>query len=91
MAKDPFQTGLNALANSSRVPVGRSELLAILSTGDGSGNLVRALFGDCSLESLEKMAMQAGITTEQLRSAYRLARARHSARNLAMEVHEPLF
>jgi len=80
--------GLNALSNSSRKPVGGPELLAILMTGDGPGHLVRALFEDCSLESLERMAMEAGMTPAQLHASYLVARARHYARNSEMEGDE---
>ncbi len=83
--------GLNALSNSSRNSVGMSDLLAILATGDGPANLVRALFEDCSLESLERMAMQAGMTTAQLRNSYLAAKARHAAKNAEMEGDEIAF
>jgi hypothetical protein len=82
---DPLQIGANALANSSPTPVGKSELIAILATGDGPGHLVRALFEDCSLESLDRMAMEAGLTAAQIRAAYLVARVRHRARNADME------
>jgi hypothetical protein len=86
--RDPLQIGANALANSSRTSVERSDVMAILTTGDGPGHLVRALFEDCSLEALERMASEAGMTTAQLRSAYRIARDRHLARNAEMESDE---
>jgi hypothetical protein len=82
---DPLQIGANALANSSRTPVGKSDLIAILATGDGPGHLVRALFEDCSMESLDRMAMEAGLTAAQIRAAYLFARTRHQARNADME------
>jgi hypothetical protein len=86
MKDDPFQIGANALANSSPTPVGKSELIAILATGDGPGHLMRAVFEDCSLESLDRMAMEADLTAAQIRAAYLVARARHRARNADMEV-----
>lgn len=91
MRNDPMRIGLNALSNSSRAPLHRSDLLAILTTGDGPGHLVRALFEDCSLESLKRMAMEAGMTPPQLRAAYHIARARHAARNAEMEGDEVTF
>ena len=69
-----FQIGLNAMANSSRMPVDADMLVRILSTGDGPGNLVRALFEDCDLESLDRMAAVAGLSPRQLRAAYAIAR-----------------
>jgi hypothetical protein len=82
---DPLLIGVSALANSSRTPIDRSEVLAILSTGDGPGHLVRALFEDCTLESLDRMAIGAGLTSAQVRAAYLIARTRHQARNSEME------
>jgi hypothetical protein len=82
---DPLQIGVNALANCSRIPVCKSDLIAILATGDGPGHLVRALFEDCSLESLDRMAMEAGLTAAQVRAAYLVARMRHRASNADVE------
>ena len=80
-----FQIGLNALANSSRTPVDVDMLLSILTTGDGPGNLVRALFEDCDLESLQRMSIAAGVSSRQLRAAYAVARQKHAARNHDLE------
>ena len=89
MTFDPLQIGLNALSNSSRRPVSRSELLAILATGEGPGHLVRAVFEDCSYETLESMAMSAGRSRSQILTAYRTARRRHGARNTDIESVAP--
>jgi hypothetical protein len=91
MEDDPLQIGVSALANSSRTPIDRSEVLAILTTGDGPGHLVRALFEDCTLESIDRMAIGAGLTGAQVRAAYLVARTRHQARNPDMESEEVPF
>lgn len=85
MKRDVFQTGANALANSSRKPVGKDDVLAILKTGDGPGHLVRALFEDCSLGDLDQTAAAAGMSPADLRAAYRKAREKHAARNAEIE------
>ena len=74
-------TGLNALSNSTREAVTENELFEILKTGDGKGHLVRALFEDCSLETLEKIAGNIGLTPKQLLHAYSNAKKRHRASN----------
>jgi hypothetical protein len=91
MRRDALQIGANALANSSQTPVHKSDLIAILTTGDGPGHLVSALFEDCNLESLERMAAQVGMTSERLRCVYAIARERHSVRNAEMESDEGHF
>jgi hypothetical protein len=88
MNDDPLQIGANALANSSRTPIERSQVVDILRTGDGLGHLVRALFEDCSRESLERMAMHIGVTSAQLHLAYQQARRNYAAMNVEMEDDE---
>ena len=74
-------TGLNALSNCSRKSVTEHEMIQIIQTGDGKGNLVRALFEDCSLETLEKIAFSIGATSIQLAQAYKIAKTIHGASN----------
>jgi hypothetical protein len=85
MKDDVFAIGANALANSGGGAVDKAGLIAILATGDGPGHLVRALFEDCSAETLDRMAMAAGLSSAQLRTAYRFAKARHGAANADIE------
>jgi len=86
MIDDPLQIGLNALSNASQTTIDRSDLIAILKTGDGPGHLVRALFEDCSFESLDRMAIMAALSRPGLRAAYGVASLRHGARNADFEV-----
>ena len=74
-------TALNAVSNSSREPVAERDVIRMLQTGDGKGHLVRALFEDCSRETLEKIASSLGLTSRQLGAAYRAAKAKHHAAN----------
>jgi hypothetical protein len=85
MNDDVFAIGATALANSGGGAIDRAGLIAILSTGDGPGHLVRALFEDCSAETLDRIAMAAGLSSTQIRTAYRFARARHGAANADVE------
>ena len=85
MKRDVFQTGANALANCSRTPVEKADVIAILKSGDGPGHLVRALFEDCSLGSLDAMAAAAGMSPRDLRATYTLAHDKHGARNPEVE------
>ncbi len=74
-------TALNAISNSSRRTITERELIQILQTGEGKGHLVRALFEDCSLETLERIALSTGLTSTQLATAYNNARTAHHASN----------
>ncbi len=47
--------GLSAVSNASNVDVTEETIMAVLKTGDGPGGIVRALFGDCSLETLDRL------------------------------------
>ncbi len=87
MRRDVLVTVLNAVSNSSRVPVSEAEVIAILETGDGPGHLVRALFGDCSYETLDRFGAAVGVPSSQIRGAYRVARERHAAANADMDQH----
>jgi hypothetical protein len=81
MATPAMTTGLNALANSSRAPVDEEMLLRIIETGDGPGHLVRALFEDCSLETLQRISLAAGIELSTLTKSYAAAKKLHGAAN----------
>jgi hypothetical protein len=73
--------GLNALANCSRTPVNERDVTSIITRGDGPGHLVRALFEDCSLETLQKISFEIGLSNEQLTQSYRIAKRVHHAAN----------
>lgn len=89
MTNDVFLVGLNALENSSRVPVSRADVIKILKSGDGPGNLVRALFEDCSLEALDVMGAAIGLSPRQIRASYDIARRKHGAANPEFEHDDP--
>ena len=57
----------------------------MLATGDGPGHLVRALFGDCSFETLDRIGAEHGVSRSTIRTAYAHARATHAAANEEME------
>ena len=81
MSRDGIAIALNALANASREPVSEADLLPILSTGDGPGHLVRALFGDCSFDTLDRLGVALGLSRDRVRQSYARAKARHGAAN----------
>lgn len=81
MTKNVFSIGINAAENASLRAVNETQIVTILQTGDGPGNLVRSLFGDCSLDSLDSMAAAARVSRRQLIESYRNARAKHAAAN----------
>ena len=81
MSRDRIATALNALANASREPVSEADLLSILSTGDGPGHLVRALFGACSFDTLDRLGAALGLSRDRGRQSYARAKARHGAAN----------
>ena len=85
MTRDVFATVLNALSNASRTPVSKDDVLAILVTGDGPGNLVRALFGDCSLETLDRLGQATGFSRSRIKASYRNAKRLHAAANADMD------
>ena len=83
--KDGRRLAVNAVTNASREPVGEEQVLAILRTGDGEGHLVRALFGDCGVETLARAGMSTGMSLAEVRNSYCRARERHGARNPELE------
>lgn len=81
MKRDVFATALNAMSNASRTPVSREDVVAILTTGDGPGNLVNALFSDCSLETLDRLGERIGLSRAKILESYGVAKRRHAAAN----------
>jgi hypothetical protein len=74
---DPARAALNAIENASTVPVARGDLPRLLSTGEGEGSHLRALFGDVDLHTLLRLATIFDIDDPTLLRAY--ARAREAA------------
>lgn len=85
MSRKIMAAALNAVSNSSRTPISDTDVIAILATGDGPGHLVRALFGDCSFETLDRLGAGHGIARSTIRSAYSYARRKHAAVNDDLE------
>ena len=76
----------SAVANVTNAHPTREAIVAILRTGDGDppgaqGHLVRALFEDCALETLQRLAMECGLDDAELRASMMVASARHAAVN----------
>lgn len=85
MRQDVFSIAFNAVGNASNTAVARQDIIDMLATGDGDGGQVRALFGDCSFETLERLGLAAGISSSSIKSAYRYARTHHAAANADLE------
>ena len=81
MKYDPYAAAYNAITNGTRDEVTPQQIEAMLRAGDGPGHLVCGLFEDCSMETLERLAMHCGLSPSGLRQAMRTARARHGAAN----------
>ena len=81
MTRSAIAIGLNAVSNVSRADISVETLMSVLRTGEGPGGLVRALFGDCSLETLERLCAEAGMNSSDLRKSYRTAQSIHAAAN----------
>ncbi len=79
MTRDPFAAARNAVSNASRRPVSDVEIGTVLASGTGAGHVVRALFGDCALDTLLDMGRRTGLSVERLLVAYRTARTVHGA------------
>ena len=77
--------GLSAVSNASNVDVTEATMMSVLKTGDGPGSIVRALFGDCSLETLDRLAAEIGMTRRDLDASYATAKALHAAANAEFE------
>lgn len=81
MTRSAVAIGLSAVSNSSNVDVTEETMMAVLRKGDGPGGIVRALFGDCSLETLDRLGAEIGMTRRDLDAAYATAKSRHAAAN----------
>ena len=85
MSQSAVAIGLSAVSNASNVAVTEATIMSVLRTGDGPGAIVRALFGDCSLETLERLGAELGMTRRDLDASYATAKALHAAANAEFE------
>lgn len=85
---DAVAIALNALSNVSRSPVTKADIVSILTTGDGPGHLVRALFDDCGFETLDRLGAQAGLSRAEIRTAYAYAKRVHAAANADLDAED---
>ena len=85
MTRNALAMVMNAVSNASRTPVSDKDIIAVLATGEGPGPLVRALFSDCSLETLDRLGETAGLSRAQIKSAYSHAKQQHAAANAEMD------
>lgn len=90
MIADPAKIALNAIENASRAPVRREDLVRLLSTGEGEGSHLRALFGDVDLHTLLKLATLFGIDDATLAQAYARARETAAAANAELDEYVAL-
>ena len=88
MTQSVVAIGLSAVSNASNVDVTEETMVSILRTGDGPGGVVRALFGDCSLETLESLGAEIGMTRRDLDASYATAKALHAAANAELDDEE---
>ncbi|WP_046869590.1 hypothetical protein [Microvirga massiliensis] len=72
---------LHAITNASSDPITVEAAAQILITGDGPGSHVRALFGDCSADTIVRFAIEMGVETETLKSAFQVACRQHGVVN----------
>jgi hypothetical protein len=82
---DVFTTLAHAAENANAGQLPRTALIAILSTGTGQPSAVRAVFGDCPLETLERAAAFAGLAPGAVRRAYAVAKMKHHAHHAELE------
>ena len=82
---DPMATARSAVANASREPATSQHILDILRTGAGHASHVRALFSDLALTTLMKIAIEHGISDEELARAYLNAKGDYAASNAELE------
>ena len=52
--------------------------------------LVRALFGDCGFETLDRLGAHAGLSRAKIRTAYAHAKRIHAAANADLDGEAPL-
>lgn len=82
---DASLVALNAIENASTVPVAREDLPRLLSTGEGEGSHLRALFGDVDLHTLLRLATLFDIDNSTLMRAYARARDTAAAGNAELD------
>jgi hypothetical protein len=82
---DPARTALNAIENASTLPIAREDLPRLLSTGEGEGSHLRALFGDVDLHTLLRLATLFDIDDPTLVRAYARARDAAAAANADLD------
>ena len=83
--KPVLQIVANAVSNATSHVVSSRDIRNILATGDGPGNIVRALFSDCSAETLQRQAAAWEVPMPQLNAAYLKAKTEHKAANADFE------
>jgi hypothetical protein len=88
---DPMQTAVNAIENASTVPVARDDIKRLLSTGEGEGSHLRALFGDVDLHTLLRLATLFDIDDLTLVRAYARARQTAAAANAEMDEYASTY
>jgi hypothetical protein len=88
---DPARTALNAIENASTFPVAREDIPRLLSTGEGEGSHLRALFGDVDLHTLLRLAAQLGIDDPTLVRAYARARSCAAAANADLDEYAATY
>ena len=82
---DPARAALNAIENASTIPITREDLPRLLSTGEGEGSHLRALFGDVDLHTLLRLATLFDIDDPTLVRAYARARDTAAAANADLD------
>jgi hypothetical protein len=82
---DPSLVALNAIENASTVSIAPEDLRRLLSTGEGEGSHLRALFGDVDLHTLLRLATIFEIDDPTLVCAYARARVSAAAANADLD------
>jgi hypothetical protein len=88
---DPSLIALNAIENASTVSVAREDLPRLLSTGEGEGSHLRALFGDVDLHTLLRLATLFGIDDPTFVRAYARARSCAAAANADLDEYAATY
>jgi hypothetical protein len=88
---DPARAALNAIENASTIPITREDLPRLLSTGEGEGSHLRALFGDVDLHTLLRLATLFDIDDPTLVRAYARARATAAAASADLDEYAATY
>jgi len=88
---DSARAALNAIENASSIPVAREDLPSLLSTGEGEGSHLRALFGDVDLHTLLRLATLYDIDDLTLVRAYARARGAAAAANADLDEYAATY